>query len=469
MKERTLLIFCVVGVVGAFVYRWTAPAHRLGNGSAGGIATLAAAQEVSPKSGSSAAPEIAKTTVSPESLKGRKGEDWPQFLGPHQDNTSTETGLLKTWPKPGPPVVWVQTVGNAYSPPAVARGRIVAFHRLGDEEIIDCRDAATGAAIWKHAYPTNYEDRYGYNNGPRGSPSIDGDRVYTYGAEGKLTCVEFETGKPVWQRFLNQEYKVPQGFFGAGASPIIEGDLILLNIGGPEGAGVAGFNKTTGAAVWKTSNDGASYSTPIVRTINGERLAIFLTQDGLLAVEAKTGAESYKYHFRSKTFESVNAASPVVQGDLVFLSATYNVGAALLKLEPGGPKEVWKDRLAMQNHWATSILHDGALYGMDGRHEEGSNFRCIDFATGKIRWTADEGLGRAAFIMADGHLIAVGERGDIALIEVNPDKYIEVSRVHALKYPCWTPPVLSHGLLYIRNENTLACIDIHDPASEGEK
>lgn len=391
-----------------------------------------------------------------------EGEDWPAFLGPRQDNTSRETGLLKKWPAAGPTKVWSHSVGNAYSAPVTARGRLVVFHRLQNNEVVECLDTRAGKSLWSFRYPTHYDDQYGYNNGPRSSPAIDGNRIYSYGAEGILTCLEFETGRLLWQRPVNSEFRVPQGFFGAGTAPLIEGDLLLLNLGGPEGAGVVAFDKITGKTVWKSSSDGASYSTPVVRAIHGERLGIFFTQNGLLVLGAKTGTERYRFPFRSRTYESVNAASPVVVGDVVFLSATYNVGAVALKMEPGGLKTLWRDRDAMQNHWATSIYYQGYLYGMDGRHEYGSNFRCIQFESGKIKWTANEGLGRSSFIMADGNLIALGERGDLALIELNPEQYIEKSRVHALNYPCWTPPILSHGLLFIRNENTLACLDLRE-------
>ncbi len=393
------------------------------------------------------------------------GEDWPCFLGPRTDGTSIETGLLKSWPPQGPPVVWKRVVGNAYSGPVTSQGKLVFFHRIGNEEILQCVGARDGKDVWKFGYPTQYEDRYGYNNGPRSSPAIDGDRVYSYGAEGVLTCLDIATGKLVWQRPVNKEFDVPQGFFGAGAAPVVEGDLILINIGATNGGSLAAFNKTTGQTVWKTGNDEASYSTPVVREINGQRLALFLTREGFVAVEPKTGALKYQYPFRSRTHESVNAATPVVSGDLVFLSATYNVGAALLKLEPGGLKEIWRSRTAMQNHWATSVLKDGFLYGMDGRHEAGSNFRCIELMTGNVKWTADEGLGRSAFIWAEGNLIALGERGELALIKASPEKYEEISRVQLLEYPCWTPPVLSHGLLYIRNETNLVCLNLKNTSS----
>ncbi|MGH8245225.1 MAG: PQQ-binding-like beta-propeller repeat protein, partial [Gammaproteobacteria bacterium] len=197
------------------------------------------------------------------------GEDWPAFLGPRQDGTSLETGLLKSWPPQGPVKVWSRSVGNAYSAPVTARGRLLLFHRVKDDEELLCLDAKNGKQIWAQKYPTGYEDRYGYNNGPRSSPAIDGNRVYVFGAEGKLTCLDFETGRLLWQRAANDEYRVPQNFFGAGTAPVVEGSLVLVNVGGPEGAGVVGFDKLSGKTVWKTSNDGASYSSPVVRTIQG--------------------------------------------------------------------------------------------------------------------------------------------------------------------------------------------------------
>ena len=402
-----------------------------------------------------------RTAIAQTAQSSPAGEDWPMFLGPRRNGTSLETGFLTEWPDDGPPTLWDRPVGEGYGAPVVSDGKLIIFHRVGDHEVIECVNPEDGTqVIWKQNYPTRYVDQYGYNGGPRSSPTIDGDRVYTYGAEGMLTCLDFQSGNVVWQRPVNKEYAVPQGFFGAGTAPVIEGDLILLNVGGPNGAGVVAFDKHTGETVWKASNDEASYSTPIVATLHGERLAIFHTADGLLVLEAKTGAERYRYPFRSETRESAIAATPVLVNDVVFLSATYNIGAVALKLEPGGLKEVWKDQFAMQSHWATSVYHEGYLYGMDGRHERGSNFRCIEFSTGKVVWTANKGLGRASFVMADGYLIAIGERGHLALIEVSPKGYTEKSRARVLRYPVWTPPVLSHGLLYLRNERKMICLDL---------
>jgi outer membrane protein assembly factor BamB len=389
-----------------------------------------------------------------------RADDWPVFLGPHQNSTSAETGLLLDWPADGPPVLWSKRLGRSYSPPVVAAGKLVAFHRIGDEEVIEGVDARTGAALWSFRYPTHYADRYAYNGGPRSSPTIDGDRVYTYGAEGVLTCLELATGQKVWQRALNKDLRVPQDFFGVGVPPIIEKDLILLNAGGPDGAGVVGLGKKTGETVWKAGDCGASYSTPLVVTIRNQRMAIFLTKAGLLVVAPETGKVLYEYPFRSVLHESVNAASPVVVDDVIFLSAAYYVGSVALQVAPDGLKCLWRDKKNMENHWATSLYHDGCLYGAHGRQEPDTVLRCLDWKTGEVRWSAPRSLGWLTFLMAQGHFITLGGRGDLVLIDVNPDRYVEKKRIRVLDGPCWAPPVLANGLLYIRNETSLLCLDL---------
>lgn len=390
--------------------------------------------------------------------------DWPAYLGPQQNGTSAETGLSLDWPPAGPPVLWTKPLGPSYSPPVIAAGRLIAFHRLGTEEVLEALDAATGKPLWEFRYPTRFADRYQYNGGPRSSPAIDAGRVYAYGAEGVLTCLDLETGRKVWQRPLNQDLGVPQNFFGVGIPPVIEKDLILINAGGPNGAGVVGLNKATGETVWKASSHGASYSTPVVATVGGRRLAFFFTREGLLVIVPETGQALHELAFRSVLHESVNAASPVVAGDVVCLSAAYAVGSVALRVTPTGLETVWRDKKSLQSHWATPIYHNGYLYGINGRHEAEGELRCLDFKTGAVRWAAPRGkpngLGRSTLLMVQGHLLALGERGDLAVIEVNPDKYVEKRRVHLLDAPAWAPPVLANGLMYLRNETRLICYDL---------
>lgn len=389
-----------------------------------------------------------------------RAEDWPVFQGPRQNNTSAETGLLLDWPAQGPPRVWSKRLGPSFSPPVVAEGKLVVPHRIDDEVVIECVEATTGKPLWTFRYPTRYADDFSYNGGPRSSPAIDGDRVYTYGADGELTCLELATGKKVWQRRLNADLKAPQNFFGVGVPPVIEKDVILLNPGAPDGAGVVGVDKHTGKTLWKASDHGPSYSAPVVTTIHGRRMAVFLTQNGLLIVEPETGKILHDFPYRSSLYYSVNAASPVVVDDVVFLSAAYTVGSVALRVTPEKLECLWRDRKNLQNHWATSIYHDGHVYGTHGRHEKDAVMRCLDWATGEVRWTSPEGLGRTTFIMAQGHFIVMGERGYLALVEVSPERYVEKKRVQVLGYPCWAPPVLANGLLYLRNETALLCLDL---------
>jgi len=387
-------------------------------------------------------------------------DDWPRFMGPRQDNTSAETGLAFDWPKGGPPEVWRKRLGPSFSPPVVAGGTLIAFHRIMNDEVIEAVDARTGERRWQFRYPTRYNDRYRYNGGPRSSPTIDDGRVYTHGAEGVLTCLDLETGRKAWQRPLNRDLGAPQAFFGVGTPPVIDGDVIVLNPGGPDGAGIVGVDTRTGKTLWKATDHGASYSAPVVRTVGDQRLAFVLTAEGLVVLEPKTGTVRHTHRFRSVYRESVNAASPVVVGDVVMLSAAYRVGSVSLQVTPDGLAPLWRDKESLQCHWATPIHHEGFLYGVDGRHEEEAALKCVDWDTGIVLWTAPRGLGRMTSILVQGHLLAMAERGHLVLIEANPERYVQKQAVKVLSPPCWAPPVLAGGLVYVRNETDLLCLDL---------
>ncbi|MBT4818739.1 MAG: PQQ-binding-like beta-propeller repeat protein [Lentisphaerae bacterium] len=391
---------------------------------------------------------------------GAIADDWPAYLGPHQNGISSETGLDLDWGEEGPPLVWRRRLGESFSPPVVAQGKLIAFHRLGNEEVVECLEASTGESLWNGRYGTNYVDRYQYNGGPRSSPTIDGDRVYTYGAEGVLTCWELQTGRQVWQRRLNEELGAPQEFFGVGTPPVVFRELLLLNPGGPNGAGMVGIDKRAGETVWKAGSCGAGYSAPVVATVAAQPMAFSLTKDGLLVLAPGTGRILYDFPFRSPRRESVNAASPVVVGSRVLLSAAYEVGSVLLQLEDGGLKTLWRDQEALQSHWATSVFDQGNLYGLHGRHPRDAVMRCLDWETGRIKWTSPRLRERLTFIMAAGHFIAMGEYGHLIVFEVNPERYVQTAKVRVLRSPCWAPPVLANGLLYVRNETDLLCLDL---------
>lgn len=481
------------------------------------ISACGRAQEVS--SGPAADTEpvgVARLTSAPQppEIKQRSGTDWPWFLGPTHDNVSTETGLLAKWPQEGPPVVWEQDVGTGYSAPSVLGERLVLHHRIGDEEIVECRHAVTGERAWQYKYPSDFVDPYGYNNGPRCSPVLAGDHCYTLGAKGVLACLKLDDGSLVWKRELLQDFKIPDGFFGVGATPILEGDNLIVLVGGQPNSGVVAFDAATGKTLWESVGrstwDGAetgwagesnyawtgeemvvSYSSPIAATIHGKRHLLCLMRQGLVSVDPETGAENFHYWFMSRTYESVNAARPLVVDDTILLGAAYRVGAVRLRVNPDGKgvTKLWENSRLLATHWSTSLYHDGCYFGFSGRHENEGTLQCVDAESGELKWETPgwdrfddlaQGAngeitdkrtgqvipwplyGRGSKILADGKFIILAERGTLALVEANKDEWKEISRCagHRMHYPSWTAPVLSRGYLYLRCEDALVCLDL---------
>ena len=381
------------------------------------------------------------------------------MLGPGAQQT-TEEALRLDWIDQAPAELWRVPCGDSYSPPVVASNRVVLFHRIKDRETIDCLNALSGERLWRVEYPTDYTDRYGYSNGPRCAPIIHKGHVFALGSQAVLTCIRLNDGKTVWQRNLGKELRVPQGFFGTGATPTLHKDRLLINIGAPDGHGVIALDTTAGKTLWHTSDHEASYSMPIVGKVADETLALFFTRAGLLAVDPETGKERYEYPFRSRTHESVNAATPMIIDDSIFLSSCYKVGAVSLGVKNGQLIEQWKGVEIMQNHWATSLYHDGHVYGFHGRHGPNCVLRCVDYKTGSVLWDSPTGLGRSTAVRVGKHLIVLGERGDLALVELSPERYIEKARHRVLNFPSWAPPAISNGRLFLRSNRTLLCLDL---------
>jgi hypothetical protein len=389
-------------------------------------------------------------------VAGALGADWPQFLGPARNSTSSETGLCQTWPASGPPVVWAKEIGAGFSGPVVAGGRLILFHRLENNEIVACLDAATGQELWKYPYPTTYQDKYGKDEGPRASPLIARNRVYTLGADGRLLCLELDNGKKVWDKALLAEYEVPESFFGVATSPLLEGDLLLVNVGGKE-AGIVAFDKDNGREVWKATSHEASYSSPVVATLDGKRQAIFFTREGIVFLDPRTGQVNFSKHWRARLHASVNAATPVLVDDYVFVSASYGTGAILLRAHKDGVEEVWKADNILSNHYTTSVYDKGYLFGFDGRQEGGAaQLRCVELKTGKVAWTK-EGYGCGSMILADGNLVILHEDGDLILVEATSAAYKEKARATMLTSPCRSPLALADGRLYGRDTKRLVC------------
>jgi outer membrane protein assembly factor BamB len=430
-------------------------------------------------------PSLLPAAEPPDLRTIKSGADWPTFLGPTGNSVSTETGIITQWPKAGLRIVWQANLGLGYAPPAISRGRLFHFDCYGPIVTLTCRKSETGEPLWKFEYKTDYDDYFGYDNGPRCAPVVDGEHVYIMGVEGMLHCVRVEDGKLLWKVDTRAEYGVLQNFFGAGSSPCIEGDLMIVAVGGSpkgtpaglndfldrkgNGTGLVAFDKLTGKEKWRVSNELASYSSPLVRTIDGKRLGLYFARGGLLGFEPKTGQELFHYPWRARLLESVNAGNPVVVGNKVLLSECYGVGSACVAIKDNRVEEIWTDadkgrNMSLKCHWSTPIHHDGYVYGSSGRHTGEAELRCIEFATGKVMWK-QRGLTRSSLLMVDGHFVCQCEDGNLLLLKVNPNKYDEVSRwdlgeAGLLSYPCWAAAVLSHGLLYVRGKEKLLCLEL---------
>jgi len=420
----------------------------------------------------------------PPDLRTRKtGSDWQKFLGPNGDGTSTEKGLISPWPKSGLKLVWQCELGSGYAPPTVSHGRLFHFDRFGDQARLTCRKSETGDELWKFDYPTDYDDYFGYDNGPRCSPIVDGDRVYLFGSEGKVHCVRIDDGKPIWNIDTRAEFHVFQNFFGVSSHPIIEGDLLLVPVGGspkrpapdnfmelkPNGSAIVAFDKLTGRVKYKCGDDLASNSSPITATIDGRRLGLYLARGGLIGFDPATGKVEFHQPWRARMLESVNASNPVIVGDRVLISECYGIGSSLFRVKRGGVEEIWADSAkgrdkSLMCHWNTPIHYDGYVFGCSGRHTAQADLRCVELASGKVKWKQG-GLTRSSLLMADGHFVCLCEDGLLLLLKVNSQKFDEVSRIDlseqkpALEYPCWAAPVLSHGLLYVRGKDRLLCFE----------
>lgn len=435
--------------------------------------------------------------------------DWPEFLGLARDNSSSETGLRQTLSTEGVPILWQQKVGTGYSAPSVYEGTLVLHHRLASEEIIDALEPASGKPLWRHSYPTHFIDPFGYNNGPRCSPLLTKDFCYTFGAEGMLLCLHRKTGEVVWKRDTRADFDVPEAFFGVGSSPVLDGTRLIVILGGQPNAAVVAFDALTGKTLWENGGAStwngvpmtgwpgertvtwntadpafqkqASYCTPVLATIHGQRHVLCCTRQGLLSLDPETGNRRFAFWFRARQDSSVNAMTPIVQDDCILISSAYfRNGSVLLRVraEGSGVDEVWRGT-QLEMHWSRPILSEGRLFGFSGRNEPDASFRCVDWADGRLRWERYEGwpnaghsklregekppefYGRGSLILADKKLIALGEAGRLGLFEPDSHKTVEIGywQVPGLSYPCWTGPVLANRRLYLRDESLLLCLD----------
>jgi outer membrane protein assembly factor BamB len=414
-----------------------------------------------PASAVSAVPLLALAFFSAQILEAA---DWPQFLGPTRDGRYVGHAIRTELPKDGIEPVWSIKVGSGFSGPVVAGENVVLFHRVEDEEIVEALDRDTGQSVWRSPTPTRYRDDFGFDNGPRATPAINGGRIYTMGALGGVRCHELKTGKEVWSLDAGARFGASKGFFGMACSPIVVGDVVVIILGGDANAGIIALDKTTGDLAWKTGADEAGYASPTVAygSIDNDRPRLFcLDRERFLVLDPKTGRELVKRPFRASMHASVNAATPIVRGDRVLLSASYGAGAVLLDLAGSRPKVVWENDDAISSHYNTPVESGGYVYGVHGRADvpPKPSLRCVEFAAGLVRWQRPN-FGSASLIDAGKMLVALVETGELVLIEKTSQRYIEHGRMQILGSDTRSAPAFADGRFYARDPRRLVCVNL---------
>ena len=428
---------------------------------------------------------IAVVEASPD-LSGREGgADWPGFLGPTQDGKSSEKGINTNWAVSPPKMLWHRKIGTGYAAPTVAKGRLLLYQRIADPtgqarfcERLDCLHSETGEPIWHVDFPTDYEDLNGYGDGPRSTPLVDQNRVFLLSPSGVLRCLQLVDGKKLWEVDLVDSFDCLIPSYGMGASPVVHGDLLFVVAGGRKekanSHAVVAMDKKTGVFRYGVGKSPASYATPVITQSGGRKWCLSFNQDGLLCFNPMTGNIDFEYPWRANIAGCANAANPVIDDNLVFISESYKLGGALLRFTIGQPSPVWQDSRQLRTksmacHWNTPILHEGFLYGCSGRHRNDGKLKCVEWRTGNARWEMKLD-GRSSLTYVDGHFLNQSETGLVTVFKATPDGYLETGRLDGdnakvvPSYPAWTAPVVAKGLMYLRGKQKLICYDLNKPA-----
>lgn len=381
--------------------------------------------------------------------------DWPQWRGPNRNGLTAESGWADTWTGE-PKLAWKTTVGLGFSSIVVSQGRACTVGHAEGQDTVYCFDAVSGKELWKHSYAAELGDTF-FEGGTTGTPTYDGDRLYWLSRWGDLFCFEGATGKIVWSKNVVKETEMKVPSWGYSGAPLVHEKLLVLNVG----EGGMGVDKGTGKIVWKSANeDNAGYSTPLPVQRGGKTLALLGSEKSYTAVEIPTGKEVWRY--RWTTQYGVNAADPIINEDLLFISTGYGKGGALLSLTGESPNEVWRTK-ALRTQLNPAVLYQGHLYGPDGDTTRTGAFKCLEFTTGTEKWQ-EPGFGTGGVIIADGRLIALNAGGELMIAPATAAEFKPTVRAKVLEGKCWTAPVLANGIIYCRNSRgDIVAVDVRKP------
>lgn len=397
------------------------------------------------------------------------GGEWPQILGPHRNGVAAgDERLDRSWPADGPPVLWQRAVGRGYAGVAVAEGTVVLFHRLDNREVVEALDPLTGQTRWQDGYPTTFRPQVGGNDGPLCTPTIAAGKVVTFGAQGVLSCYELASGKLLWRRRTHDDFDAREGYFGAGSSPLIEGDRVIVNVGGFRSqSAVVAFQLQDGATAWHQFDDHASYSSPVATSIDGQRRLIVVSRLHGLLMDPTTGAVRAQIPFGQRG-PTVNAANPVLLNGHVFLTANYGIGAVYAALRPEALAEEWRGDDLYSSQYCTPVPDDDVLFGIDGRQDgPPGELKCFDPQRRRVLWSAPN-FGYGSLLRADGKLVILLSDGALVLATANRERFDPLARARVLTGESRALPALAAGRLYVRDDSTLKCLQV-GPAPIPEK
>lgn len=384
--------------------------------------------------------------------------DWPQFLGPNRDSTTPDK--FPAWTDK-PKEVWKKPVGEAHSSPVVANGLVYVFAKVDKKEAeqLTAFDARTGDEKWTKSYERGKVEKPLFGAGPRGTPTVDGERVYTYGRTGVLTCWDAKTGEPKWQTDMLKEFGADNITFGVSTSPTVVGKNVVVMVGGKKGAGIVGMDKETGRVTWQATNDGASYASPIVVGDKTPEL-VFLTAAHVRAVNADSGKEVWKHPFVDALLES--STTPVKVGDL-YVVGSVKSGSIGVRVKGAEVEQVWKNE-KLTCYFSTPVVVGDYLYMVNGEAKFPGGtltMRCVEAKSGKVMWEkADVGTYHAAFVKTgDGKLLLHDDKGHLKLLEPNEKGYKELASSKVCG-TTWAHPAISDGKVYLRDEKTLYCLQV---------
>jgi outer membrane protein assembly factor BamB len=409
-----------------------------------------------------ALPAVTAAPAPPE----RSSNDWPQFRGPNRDDISHEKGLLKDWPAGGPKLLWTyENAGKGYSGPAVVGNKYLTMGADNTGDFVLCLDATKGTKLWQTTIGERVNNRPQYGEGPRCTPTVDGDRVYVLGDQGNLVCLELADGKKVWEKSLTKDLSGNQPNWDYTESPLVDGDKVVVTPGGAKGA-IAALDKKTGDVLWRSKGftDGAQYSSLMIGNACGVKQYVQMTDASVVGVAADDGRLLWQFKRAAK----ITVPSVILKDDYVFVTSGYNMGCNLIKVTRDGDKfnanEVYAN-LNMTNHHGGVVLIGDHLYG----YSDGKGWECMDFKTGKVAWSENKKLDKGSLTCADGMLYLYGQKdGTCVLVEPSLTEWKEHGRftipkqtkIRAKQGGVWTHPVVSNGRLFLRDQDLLFAFDV---------